>query len=151
MHDVVMTLRSKPFGEWVVAYYDPAKTTTETLLKRLHQKGCREATQEKAAAAESGGIRVSVANPLVAPGDWVQVEVRPPEGKAGTAALQAPAEWTVLDGARRELKQASLRCDVQTPGKAKAGRYDLTVQVTLDGAAAQELKVQVELVTLVKG
>lgn len=141
-----MSFRAKPFGEWVIVYYDAAQTDPEKLLKRLRTNGCNTAKQVAPVSARQDQVEVTVANPLATPGDFFHIEVALPEGRKGKVELAAPRGWTVPDGASRELKERVTRCDVQTGADAVQGRQELTFKVRLENAAAVELKVQVELI-----
>lgn len=63
-----MAVRSKPFAEWNVVYYDPAKTTPKKILDRLRAKGCPRA-QAVPSASERIGEKISavVSNPVAVP------------------------------------------------------------------------------------
>jgi len=141
-----MTVRRKPFGEWVVVYYDKDKTDAAQLLKRLHSKGCRKAKRKGPVSGQLGDAEVAVLNPVVAPGDFFHIEVKVPEGSSADLKIAPPDGWTVPDGAARTLKAGVSRCDVQLPRDAKKGNQTLTFE-----RGKQTLKLNVDVVDLVKG
>lgn len=116
--DVVKAIRRTPFAEYVVAFYDPEKTKIETLLTRLKSNGCDKAERVKAVDG--------VENPVTVVGDFIQINTK--------LDVTAPDGWKVL-------KNSDSRVDVQTPAKAKPGKYSLTIG---------ETKVEVQLVERVK-
>jgi hypothetical protein len=64
--------------------------------------------------------------------------------------VEAPPEWSVPGGAGKDLKAGTTRCDVQSAGKLKPGKYALTLKVE-SGGTHTELKLDLELVSQVKG
>lgn len=128
---MVKACRPKPFGEWVIVYFDATKTTPEKLLDRLKKNGCDKATRVDPAAAEKDKKKASVSNPIAVPGDWFEIVL---EGHDKAPAVTAPDGWTVaVRGARRIV--------VQAPAAAKAGKYALKIG---------DLEIPVELAPQIK-
>jgi hypothetical protein len=141
-----MTVRRKPFGEWVVIYYDKDKTDSAKLLDRLKARGCRRAKQKAPVTGQLGDAAVSVLNPVAAPGDFFHIEVKLPEGASADVSIKTPEGWTVPDGAQRALKGGVSRCDVQLPRTAKKGNQMIAFQ-----RGQQTLELKVDVVSWVKG
>lgn len=123
--------RPKPFGEWVIVYYDAKKTNLETMRKRLRENGCKDAEQVTAKPVEADAAKIGLANPISVPGDFIDL---PLEGFKKAPDVEVPEGWTVVVKSKDRLK-------IQTPAKAKPGEHALKV-------AGVELKL--ELVPIVK-
>jgi len=141
-----MTVRRKPFGEWVMVYYDNEKTGPAKLLQRLKARGCKRAKQRPPVTGQLGNAEVCILNPVVAPGDFFHIEVKLPEGASADVKLAVPEGWTIPDGAQRALKAGVSRCDVQLPRTAKKGQQTITFQ-----RGEQKLELKVDVVSWVKG
>lgn len=142
--DVVKAHGGDSGGSWVVAYYDPDKTDEDRLLKRLKEKGCSEAERGGFRLSQKEGIRISVMNSIVAPGDLVQLVVRLP-WRSAKVDLALPPGWTRPEGASLEMGSAA-RLDIQTPRKAKPGQYKVTLKIKSGTNPAVEAQAGVELV-----
>jgi hypothetical protein len=129
--DVVKAMRGKPFGEWVVAYYDATKTTPDKLLERLKKNGCEQATRVAPVAVEKDKKKATVANPIAVAGDFVEILL---EGNDKIPAVAVPEKWSVIS---RDAK----RVVVQTPLEAKEGSYAIKFG---------EMECTVTLVPLIK-
>jgi hypothetical protein len=131
VRDVVKAVRQSPFGEWVIAFYDPAKTAPDKLLERLRKNGCEKAERVEPKAVEGGGLKVRASNPVAVPGDFFEIAI---EGAKAAPETTAPKGWSVaVKGAKRVL--------VQSPKDAKPGKHKIAVG---------GLDVEVELVTRVR-
>lgn len=146
---VVKLLRSRPFGEWNVVYYRPDKTDLDTLTQRLRRGGCRNAAQIVAPPKKNGGITVRTANPIVAPGDMVQLAVALPASRSGRVAVELPQGWTRLGPAT--LPGGASRVDIQLPRAWRGGRVTLPTHITLkDARAPLRFEPTVTVVRLVR-
>jgi hypothetical protein len=142
-----MSSRSRPFGEWVIVYFDGEKTNTETILKRLKTNRCPEAKQVMPAVVKKGEVEVLVSCPLATAGDFFEVGITLPKGKKGKLSAQAPKGWTFPDGAERDLPEGRARCDIQTPKGIKTGKEELVFRIQSNGGQAEEIKIPVEIIT----
>jgi len=145
-----MLVRSRPFGEWVVAYYDSTKTDAAKLLERLRANGCKKAKRNEPLSGRLNDAEVTLFNPVVAPGDFLHIEVKLPDDASADVKIVPPDGWAVPDGAERSLKAGVTRCDVQLPRDAKAGTQAVAFERTAQGGAKQELKLNVDVVRRVK-
>jgi hypothetical protein len=115
-----MLVRNKPFGEWVTVYFDPDKITEETLLGLLKKKRC-----PKAATIRREGMDATVANPFVAPGDTVQVQVDP-DRRTQLRGMSLPDGWKVAGHEEGGPAEGDLL--IQVPPKAAQGETELKLQ-----------------------
>lgn len=146
-----MLVRSRPFGEWVAVYYDREKTDANRLLERLRTSHCREARPVAPATGRLGEAEFAIMNPVLAPGDFLHVEARLPDGSALNVRITVPEGWTLPDGAARELKAGTTRCDVQLPRDTKPGTRSLIFErVDQEGGSGAKVELKVDVVSWVK-
>jgi hypothetical protein len=137
----VKAVRSRPFAEWNVVYYDPAKTTPSKILDRLHAKGCPRAAAVAAEEARIGEkISARILNPVAVPGDCFHVVLELPEGIEHQLGL--PEGWREIGG---PSKKGSRQLYIQTPAKAAQKTYPVSVDLNQDGRR-RRLSLSVELV-----
>ncbi len=121
--DTTRLLRNRPFGEWVTVYYRPGDTGEAELLAWMKKAGCPRATLVR----DRG--RSVVLNPVVAPGDAVQVRV----GAAAATTLRAaslPEGWRLLAPPRGgDVAAGGSYIWVQVPRSAARGH--VAVEFTL--------------------
>lgn len=142
-----MALRQRPFGEWVIVYYEAGKTDTEKLLKRLRANKCPRAKHIVGKVETKGAVGLVSVNPIVVRGDLLQFDIKS-KGKKAKIAVKAPDGWTVLTPSELDLsKQNSVM--IQTPHTNKMGKFKLTVGVQVDGGAQTIFEKSVDLVKLV--
>ncbi|MGE3853584.1 MAG: hypothetical protein AB7K09_17770 [Planctomycetota bacterium] len=139
--DVLRLVRSRPFGEWNVVYYDPAKTDHQKMLDRLHANGCPRASQITVPATTEAGVTVDLLNPFAVPGDWVLVSVTLPAGAKGASVqLGDNAEGWDLPGGSWRIAGATAAGETATAlvpvkvGLTVVGRKTLPLKVKVDGS-----------------
>jgi hypothetical protein len=145
--DIVKSVRSRPFGEWNVVYFDPSKTDAAALLQRLRENGCKNATRVETPAVELDGVTIMLSNPIVVPGDVVQLEATPSGSRTATIHLVVPDGWRTVSPI--ELGHGNV-ASIQTPADAKSGKCVLTVRIAGNDQTAREAQLEVELVERVK-
>jgi hypothetical protein len=150
---VLMAMRSSPFREWDIVYYDPQKTNTTTLEKRLHESKCPNARTEPATTAEAGGIKLGLQSPAVVAGDWAWLLLEMPSGRSGRLKVTAPAGWKLAGGnASWNLPGGASIVPVAIPRGTIQGDHVLTVSVQQSGGKAPvSLSVKASVVRWVPG
>ena len=113
-------MRSSPFGEWVNVYYDPKKTDNKSLLSLIRKNQCPRATliedKEK-----------HVLNPIIAPGDPVQIQVKL-EKPATLTGGKLPKGWTLAS--EKSLKKGLNIITLKTPKNTKQGEQSLVIKLS---------------------
>ena len=133
--ETTMALRQRPFGEWVVIYYHPAKTNGREILRQLQRGGCK-----RARLIREEGEHATVMNPIITPGNLVQWRVRLRE-PAQVKTLVLPEGWALHGGARLpgELAAGTHYLSLQSPTKARKGqaafRLEFRERAPLTGSA----------------
>jgi hypothetical protein len=87
-----MQLRSKPFGEWILVYYDKTKTSEAKLLNLAKTKGCKRASVIRDQIVKSGKSSALIFNPYICPGDTVVLEIN--SDGSEKIKLELPEGWT---------------------------------------------------------
>lgn len=142
MIDCVKTVRSRPFGEWNVVYYDADKTTPAKLQELLRKGGCRRATAVVSEAVVVDGVSARVQNPMIAPGDLLVIELEAPKALAGKAlTMTLPPGWTALS---KTVAEGKTRVYAQSSRQVKQGAASLELTI-----GERRLKLACEVVRLV--
>ena len=87
-----MQLRSKPFGEWVLIYYDKTQISEETLLELCKKGGCKRAAVIRDKKIEAGKSSALLLNPYICPGDSIALEID--SDGSEKIELELPEGWT---------------------------------------------------------
>ena len=129
-------MRSSPFGEWVNVFYDPSKTDTAQLLQLIKNRKCANARH----ITDAQGYAL---NPIIAPGDPVQVQIKSPKPVELTAESQLPQGWQIAgqDSGGKGIQIVTL----STPKDTQQGNVD----VELRFAGGESIKTQIAVVSQV--
>lgn len=84
-----MLVRSKPFGEWLIVYYNPSEIQATTLLKLLRKRKCKKALIVKTEAQ-----KIEILTPFAAAGDVVQLKMEKHK-LASLKGMKLPTNWKV--------------------------------------------------------
>ncbi len=87
-----MQLRRKPFGEWVLIYYDKTQTSEEKLLTLAKKGGCKRAAVIRDKKVEAGKTSVTLLNPYICPGDSIALEIN--SDGSEKIDIELPEGWT---------------------------------------------------------
>ncbi|MGE3165740.1 MAG: hypothetical protein AB7O52_12590 [Planctomycetota bacterium] len=89
------SVRSDPFGEWNIVYFNPEQTDEAKILARLRAKGCPNAQRVPSVSVELGAnLRAMVTNPVAVPGDVFVVELQGVSPESPLPRLVLPSSWT---------------------------------------------------------
>ena len=118
-------MRRSPFGEWVNVFYDPSQTNEATLLQLIKNRQCPGAQH----ITDSQGYAL---NPVIGPGDPVQLRIESAQPVEMTAESQLPQGWQLAG-------QASGGEGIQivtlaTPGNTAQGDEDIALHFS-DGSS----------------
>ena len=118
--DVVMQLRRKPFGEWILVYFDKTKISERTLLSLAQKRGCKRAAVIKGKKKEIGNVSLLALNPYLCAGDTAAIGIK----TSGTEklSLELPEGWS---GTVPEQVSGTEIIFIQTPPKVKQGQYEI--------------------------
>ena len=83
-----MSVRHNPFGEWVIVYFDPQKTSELALLKLIREKGCSNA---KHILKKGESVALT---PIITPGDTALIQIQLKKDTTLTAP-ELPKGWLV--------------------------------------------------------
>jgi len=133
-----MSVRYNPFGEWVIVYFDPTKTSEATLLKLIRAKGC-----PNAGLIRSKGQSIAL-TPIITPGDTALIQIQLAE-ESTLSASQLPKGWVISSGLAN-LKAGTHHLSIRTPsGTAKKKQ-----NVTLKDSEGSTYNFPIELVSRVR-
>ena len=133
VYDTTRLLRRSPFGEWVTIYYDPAKVSTEDLLKWIKANRC-----PRAAWISSEGDS-AILNPFIASGDTVQIRLTATKDALLDSVSLPKGFQLVGDG---KVSRGENLLSVQIAKDARAGDYE----VALAAEESVEFKGRVSVV-----
>lgn len=128
-------MRSRPFGEWVLIYFDKSKITEIKLLDLCKKKGCKRAAVIAGKTAKSGNTSAKVVNPYICAGDTLVLEIES-DGK-DKLSVDLPDGWKADISTKIAGKKTVF---VQTSAKTAQGAKVLKLKV---GEATVELKCDV--------
>lgn len=96
MIDTTRLLRRSPFGEWVNVFYDPNQTNIETLVRLMRTGGCSGASH----IPDPNGL---VLNPIIAPGDPIQLNSGTIKMQELSSASRLPSGWQFVSSSNDVL------------------------------------------------
>lgn len=132
-----MSVRHNPFGEWVIVYFDPQKTSELALLKLIREKGCSNA---KHILKKGESVALT---PIITPGDTALIQIQLKKDTTLTAP-ELPKGWLV-SSELNDLKAGIHHLSIRTPsGTAKKKRV-----ITLKDTAGTAYDFPIELVSRV--
>ena len=100
-------------------FYDPSKTDTDTLLKLIKNRNCRNARH----ISDPQGHAL---NPIIAPGDPVQFQIESAKPLEMTAESQLPDGWRLAGQA--SAGDGSQIVTFSTPSDARQGNVDVKLR-----------------------
>jgi len=103
----------------VNVYYDPAKTDEATLLQLIKNRNCSAAQH----ITDSQGYAL---NPIIAPGDPVQLRVESSQPLELAADSQLPPGWQLAG--QTSAEDGIQIVTLATPGNTRQGNVDLALQ-----------------------
>ena len=112
-----MQLRNRPFGEWILVYYDKSQVTEQKLLEFTKTRGCKRAAIIREKEVKAGSTKATVINPYICAGDVIAVQISS-NGKE-KISLELPEGWkaeipATVDGTKTFFIQTS-----KTTGQGK--------------------------------
>ena len=112
-----MQLRGRPFGEWILVYYDKSKITEEKLLNLTKNNGCKRAAVIRDQVVKSGKSSALIINPYICPGDTVVLKIN--SDGSEKIQLELPKGWTckMPDKISGDLKVYIITTDKKDYGK----------------------------------
>ena len=125
-------MRSSPFGEWVNVFYDPSKTNTATLLQLIKDRNC-------ASAQHIADRKGHALNPIIAPGDPVQFQVKSAAALELNAASQLPDGWKLAG--QSSGGEGLQIVTFSTPNNTQQGNVDLDLQFSNGTSVATRIAV----------
>lgn len=132
-----MSVRYHPFGEWVIVYFDPEKTSEDALLKKIRNNGCPKAALVR-------GKKESIAlTPIITPGDTALIQIQL-EQDTSLTAIDLPEGW-LISSELNNLEEGTHLLSIRTPSRtAKKKRT-----ITLKDDDGEDYEFHIELVSRV--
>lgn len=115
-----MQLRRKPFGEWILIYYDKSKISEEALLSFAKKRGCKRASLIKGKKIQSSNISAQALNPYLCKGDTAVIELS--SNGLEKLRLELPEGWS---GSVPETISGTETVFIRTPSNVKQGEYKI--------------------------
>ena len=124
-----MQLRRKPFGEWVLIYFDKTKITEEALLSLAKNKGCKRAAIIRDKKKDLGKTSVTLMNPYICPGDSIALEIS--SDGSEKIELELPEGWSCK---MPDTISGTATVFIKTTAKAKRGEFTVKFKNGLKSA-----------------
>ena len=86
-----MQLRNRPFGEWILVYYDKSLITEQKLLELAKARGCKRAAIIRENEMVADKTKATIVNPYICAGDVIAVQISS-NGKE-KISLDLPQGW----------------------------------------------------------
>ena len=87
-----MQFRKKPFGEWVLVYFDNRHISADKILNLCKNNGCKRAQIIRGKTAEAGASSAQILNPFLCAGDTIALEIK--SDGSEKIELILPDGWT---------------------------------------------------------
>jgi hypothetical protein len=143
---VLRTMRSSPFMELSLVYYDPQATSPAVLQQTLRDRQCPNAEYQEPDVLGGSPLSLSATSYYVVPNDWTLIKVDVEEGN--DIRLGLSGEWTFGNGEQTwQLGWGENVVPVKTP--ATEGKQSIQVTISDHEGNAQELSLEIELISLV--
>ena len=127
-----MQLRRKPFGEWILVYFDKSKISEKTLLQLTKTRGCKRAAVIRGKEVKAGSTSGQVINPYLCAGDSIAVEINS-NGKE-QLELETPQGWTFK---MPEKVNGKVTVFINIPAGSKEGAYTIKLK---SGSESADMK-----------
>ena len=131
--DTTRLLRSSPFGEWVNVFYDPAKTDEAKLLQLIKERDCPRAKR-------TTGKTQSVLNPIIAPGEPIQIKFELKQDSGLSRKTELPKKWELVGNA--DFRKGANVITIQTPKSIPQG----TKEFELEFDSGEKVRAVVDVV-----
>ena len=114
-------------------FYDPTKTDESTLLQLIKEKDCPRAKRTL-------GKAKSVLNPIIAPGEPIQIKFELNQDSTLVETSKLPKQWEMVG--RRQYKKGANLLMIQTPKSTSSG----TKEFFLEFSSGENVRVIVDVV-----
>lgn len=128
--DTTRLLRQSPFGEWVNVFYDPSKIKPAEMLQLIKKNDCPRARHTTVRNKQ-------LLNPIIAPGDPVQINFSASADTSISDQSKLPNGWKIAGS--KKLSKGENFVTLSVPRSTKQGSH--TVKISTADGQSVELEV----------